>query len=305
MNFRDHAGRQLSETSSRKNTPKNSQQYPQQYFQRYTWPRLHGLLAVVCASVIGSGTGYCAEVAKVDNTSISSESFSASVKSLGSQGDMIASNPELRKRFLDHMINSLLVEKLALKEGFDKNSQYQKRLAEMASQLLAGEYIDHLVDTKSTEPQLKAWFTTNMALFSTKEIHAHHILLADEVAAKSALEEVKKHPENFEKIAKKLSKDKTTDLGFFKRGQMVAEFDDAAFASPKGTIYPSAVKTTFGWHVIEVSDIRGDDKIDYESVKSAVRRKYRTKIQEDLVHELRGKSTVVINDDALKGIQLK
>lgn len=85
---------------------------------------------------------------------------------------------------------------------------------------------------------------------------------------------------------------------------MVAEFDDAAFATPKGTIYPSVVKTTFGWHVIEVSDIRGDDKTDYEANKVAVRRKYRTKIQEDLVHELRGKSTVVINDDALKGIKL-
>ena len=301
MNFRCHAGRPSPTKMSLKHTEKHTEKHT----VKLTWPLVCCLAGVVCVAVLGSAAGYSAEVAKVDNTSISSESFSASVKSLGSQGDMIASNPDLRKRFLDHMINSLLVEKLALKEGFDKDPQYQRRLAEMASQLLAGEYIDHLVEKKSTESELKSWFNANISLFSSKEIHAHHILLADELAAKSALEEVKKHPENFEKIAKKLSKDKTTDLGFFKRGQMVAEFDLAAFATPKGTIYPSVVKTTFGWHVIQVSDIRGDDKIDYESIKSVVRRKYRTKIQEDLVHELRGKSTVVINDDALKGINLK
>ncbi len=266
---------------------------------------LQGSIVLVSGSLFGSVMGYSAELAKVDSSVISSESFSSSVKSLGSQGDMIASNPDLRKRFLDHMINSLLVANRAVEDGFDKDPKYQKRLAEVATQLLAGEYVDRLVEKKSTEKELKAWFTDNMGLFSNKEIHAHHILLADEASAKSVLEDVKKHPENFDKIAKKLSKDKTSDLGFFKRGQMVPEFDAVAFITPKGTIHPNVVKTSFGWHIIKVSDSRGDDKTDFDAVQTEVRRKYRTKIQEDFVHELRDKSKVVINDKALNEVELK
>jgi peptidyl-prolyl cis-trans isomerase C len=264
-----------------------------------------GGVVLFSGTFIWSAAGFSGEIAKVDSSVISSESFASSVKSLGSQGSMIASNPELRKRFLDHMINSVLVGNRALTDGFDKDPMYQKRLAEVAAQLLAGEYIDRLVEKKSTEKEVKAWFDDNMALFSNREVHAHHILLADEVAAKSALAEVQKHPENFDKIAKKISKDKTIDLGFFKRGQMVPEFDAVAFVTPKGTIHPSVVKTSFGWHVIKISDVRGDERTNFDAVKADVQRKYRSKIQEDFVRELRAKSTVVINEFALKEVDLK
>jgi peptidyl-prolyl cis-trans isomerase C len=260
----------------------------------------------LCAALFTChGAVTAGELAKVDDMIISSESFVSSVKSLGSQGDMISANPDLRKRFLDHMINSLLVAKKASSEGFDNDPKFKARLAEVASQLLAGEYMDRLVEKKSTEKDAKAWFNDNGQLFSNLEIHAHHILSADEESAKKALDEVKKHPEDFDKIAKKLSKDKTSDLGFFRRGHMVPEFDKAAFSTPKGTINPSVVKTTFGWHVIMVSDTRGDDKVDFDAVKPEVTRKFRQKIQEDFVHELRGKSKVVINEKTLKEVEFK
>jgi peptidyl-prolyl cis-trans isomerase C len=257
------------------------------------------VLGAVMAMPVTAG-----ELAKVDDTVITTEAFQASIKSLGSQGSMVASNPELRKRFLDHMINSQLVSRKAKVDGFEKDPKFQARLAEMTQQLLAGEYMDQLIEKKSTEQNLKAWFESNKEQFSNKEIHAYHILCADEATAKKALEEVNKTPADFDKVAKKYSKDKTVDLGFFGHGRMVPEFDAVAFNTKKGTISQTIAKTTFGWHVIKVTDTRGGDDVKYESVKKDVEHKFRQKTQEDLVRDLRDKSKIAINDQALKDVKI-
>lgn len=261
-----------------------------------------GILAA--GLLFGWGTSFAAELAKVDEVVITTEGFASALKALGSQGEMVASNPELRKRFLDHVINSQLVARKAKVENFDKDPKFQARLAEVTTQLLAGEYMDQVVEKKSSEKEIKTWFESNKQQFASKEVHAFHILCEDEATAKKALEEVTKAPKDFEKIAKKYSKDKTVDLGFFGHGRMVPEFEKVAFEIPKGTIHPEPVKTTFGWHIIKVVDIKGDGDVKYEQVKAEVAKKYRQKVQEDLVHDLRGKSKIAINEQSLKEIKL-
>jgi peptidyl-prolyl cis-trans isomerase C len=264
----------------------------------------HFLFDAIISGMILTAPAFAAELAKVDDTVITTEAFQASIKSLGSQGSMVASNPELRKRFLDHMINSQLVSRKAKADGFEKDPKFQARLADMTQQLLAGEYMDQLIEKQATDKNIKAWFETNKAQFSNKEIHAHHILCADEATAKKALEEVNKTPADFDKVAKKYSKDKTVDLGFFGHGRMVPEFDAVAFNTKKGTISQTIAKTTFGWHVIKVTDTRGGDDVKYESVKKDVEHKFRQKTQEDLVRDLRDKSKIAINDQALKDVKI-
>ena len=46
------------------------------------------------------------------------------------------------------------------------------------------------------------------------------------------------------------------DLGYFTKGQMVPEFEAAAFALRTGQITEEPVKTQYGWHVIKVEDRR-------------------------------------------------
>jgi peptidyl-prolyl cis-trans isomerase C len=259
------------------------------------------LLAIATHTAIIQG----AELARVDDVVITTQSFAEALKALGSQGQMVAANPELRKRFLDHVINSQLVARKAKAEGFEKDPTYQARLADVTAQLLAGTYMDRTIEKQSTEAELKLWFDKNKELFSKKEVRAQHILCPDEATAKLALDQVRKSPKDFETIAKKYSKDKTVDLGFFSRGRMAAEFEDAAFKTPKGSLHDAPVKTNFGWHIIKVTDIKGDDVVKYESVKADVQKKYRQKLQEDLIHSLRQSSKISINEQNLKEVKIQ
>jgi parvulin-like peptidyl-prolyl isomerase len=86
-------------------------------------------------------------------------------------------------------------------------------------------------------------------------IRASHILVEDEKTAKKLKAELDSGAD-FSKLAKKHSKcpsgESAGDLGFFGKGQMVKEFEDAAFALPLGA--PSGpVRTEFGWHLILVT----------------------------------------------------
>lgn len=91
-----------------------------------------------------------------------------------------------------------------------------------------------------------------------KQVHAAHILVKSEDKAKDLLTKVKAG-ESFSDLAKKHSDcpsgKKGGDLGWFGRGQMVKEFEDACFSGEKGaTVGP--VKTQFGYHLIKILEQR-------------------------------------------------
>ncbi|HIU92360.1 MAG TPA: peptidylprolyl isomerase [Candidatus Limenecus avicola] len=87
-----------------------------------------------------------------------------------------------------------------------------------------------------------------------KTVRARHILVDSEDEA-WALKSRITEGESFEELAKMYSKcpskEKGGDLGYFVRGQMVPEFENAAFATPIGGV-SDPVKTRFGWHLIKV-----------------------------------------------------
>ena len=87
----------------------------------------------------------------------------------------------------------------------------------------------------------------------SNKVHCAHILVKTEKEANNVLERLKKG-EKFSAIAKDVSlcpsKKRGGDLGTFGRGQMVKEFETAAFALDKGKI-SGIVKTQFGYHIIK------------------------------------------------------
>lgn len=89
-----------------------------------------------------------------------------------------------------------------------------------------------------------------------KEVKARHILVKTEDEANAILFDIKKGV-SFEELANKHSmcpsKSRGGDLGWFKKGMMVKEFEDAAFGMKIGDV-SKPVKTRFGYHIIKVDD---------------------------------------------------
>lgn len=123
------------------------------------------------------------------------------------------------------------------------------------------------------EQDVKTYFEQNQERLSNNvERRASHILIAAGKDAPAAEREkaktlaqglrdtLQKSPQQFAELAKKHSQDpgsagKGGDLDFFGRGAMVKAFEDAAFSLKKGEISP-LVETEFGYHIIQITDIK-------------------------------------------------
>ena len=90
------------------------------------------------------------------------------------------------------------------------------------------------------------------------QVRASHILVEDEETAKKLKADIEKGAD-FAKVAKKHSLCPSSaqggDLGFFGKGQMVRQFEDAAFSLPVGVV-SAPIKTEFGYHLIVVTEKR-------------------------------------------------
>jgi peptidyl-prolyl cis-trans isomerase SurA len=120
------------------------------------------------------------------------------------------------------------------------------------------------------------------------EVHARHILVqvspkatpeeveAARVKAFALAAEARKPGVNFAELAKAKSEGPSAadggDLGFFRRGVMVAEFEKVAFATPVGSV-SDPVRTRFGWHVIYVEERRALEPPPFDEVKDQLREK--------------------------------
>jgi peptidyl-prolyl cis-trans isomerase D len=120
-----------------------------------------------------------------------------------------------------------------------------------------------------------------------EQVRARHVLVqlaadappeaaaAAEAKARQALERLRAG-EAFEKVAAETSDDAGSkadggDLGFFRRGQMVKPFEDAAFALPPGEL-SEPVRSDFGFHVIRVEEKRAAELRSYEEVREELAR---------------------------------
>lgn len=97
---------------------------------------------------------------------------------------------------------------------------------------------------------------------------------AAQAKAMALLEKVKAQPQTFAEVAKAESQDVGSgaqggDLGFFGRGAMVPEFEQAAFALAEGAI-SDLVETEFGYHIIQVTGIKAAEVPSFEQMRAQI-----------------------------------
>lgn len=141
-----------------------------------------------------------------------------------------------------------------------------------------------------SEAEAEAYFADNQAAFNIpEEIEARHILVDTEAEAREIIA-ILEQGEDFAALAKERSKDTGSkdqggNLGFFKRGSMLAEFDESAFALAVGE-RSEPVETDYGFHVIEVLDRKAGREVTYAAVKDQVREKMIKVKTPGLINEL-------------------
>jgi len=164
---------------------------------------------------------------------------------------------------------------------------------------------------KTSDEQLRKAYDKNRANFELpRRIRVRHILLklapdADDETVKKAEAKMDdiiaklKKGEKFEELAKKYSQGPSKvqggDLGFFSVGNMVKEFEDVAFSLKPGD-FPKTVRSRFGLHLVETTDVKEAGLEPFEKAKEKLRASIeggkKSNQLEKLLADLRKKATI-------------
>jgi peptidyl-prolyl cis-trans isomerase C len=136
-----------------------------------------------------------------------------------------------------------------------------------------------------------------------EELRARHILVESEEKAKQVFEKIA-HGEEFARMAKEFSKDAGSkddggDLGYFARGQMVPQFEEAAFKLKKGDV-SMPVQTQFGWHLIKLEDRRTRGAPAFEAVRDRLMASMIHRKAQEIAASLREKAQLEYVDEEIK-----
>jgi parvulin-like peptidyl-prolyl isomerase len=148
-----------------------------------------------------------------------------------------------------------IAERKAIEQGFDKKPEVRLQMMLQHARVLAQKYaVDKLQDKmKATDEEVNAYLTSHPELDTDKKNRAK----AEEVLKRA------RAGEDFAKLAQEFStdgsKDKGGDLGWFGHGDMVPEFEKAAYALKPGEI-SDVVQSKFGFHIIKLEERKNETK---------------------------------------------
>jgi peptidyl-prolyl cis-trans isomerase C len=212
-------------------------------------------------------------VATVDGKNVSGEMLDTFL--LAATGNPAEqATPEQKTQALDQLINMMLAAKAAEKEGLAKDPKVASRIDLLRTQILAEAASEKYVKSHPiSESELKAEYDAQVASMP-KEYKARHILVEKKEMAESIIRELKAGGD-FAKIAEKESKDPGSaktggDLGWFGLQSMVKPFADAVAGLQKGQTTETPVQSEFGWHVIQLEDVRAPEVPAFDEVKDRV-----------------------------------
>lgn len=270
---------------------------------------------VAVSILFASSMSFAATLATVDGTKITDEDVVNALMQ-ATQGRLAQLPPQkqeqLKKQFLEEMIAKEVIYKDAKKKGITKTKEYKKELKkivesikkDLAIRLWQKKLLDGI---KISTKELKEYYNKNKQEFMQKEsVHARHILVKSEDEAKKIISQLKNLKgkalkEKFIELAKSKSTGpsgpKGGDLGYFTKGQMVPEFEKAAFSLKPGEITKKPVKTQFGYHVIYVEDKKEASVVPFKEVKPFIEQRLKMekfrKVMKNRLQSLKSKAKIV------------
>lgn len=198
-------------------------------------------------------------VIKVNGVVVSNAQIDLLVKQLVKEGKK--DTPALRQVVANEIIYREVLVQEAKKQGLDKQEDLKLQI-DMARERILIDALrrKHLEANPITDKAVKAEYERLVKAHKNDiEYHSRHILFETEVAAKAALAKLR-NGEKFEELAKQ-SKDVGTsknggDLGWASPKKFVPAFANAIVKMKKGELSATPIKSEFGYHVIQIVDLR-------------------------------------------------
>jgi len=230
----------------------------------------------------------------VNGKSIPKSRLDFIVKQRAAQGQ--ADNEQARKAILDNLITQEVVAQEAERRGFAKSADVRAQLELLRQQALVQALVqDHLKTHPIKDEEMLAEYNKVKASRGDKEYKARHILVDKDTEANEIIAQLKKGSK-FEDLAKQSkdpgSKDKGGDLDWNPPSTFVKPFSEALTKLEKGKYTETPVQTQFGWHVIQLDDVRTAQFPAFDTVRQQLLTRMQEQEVQKFVGELRSKAKI-------------
>ena len=242
-------------------------------------------------------------VAKVNGHAITEADMRFAENEIG--GELANLPPDVKRRALaEYLIDNALFADAAETAKITATPEFEQQMGYLKRRVLRELYFEKtLKGTVSLDEAKKIYADKIAQMKPEEEIQARHILVDSEDKAKELRAKIVAGGD-FAQLAKENStdtgsKDQGGVLGYFGHGQMVPEFEAAAFRLEKGEI-SEPVHTNYGWHIIKIDDRRKKEPPAFDTVKDTIINSLVVRKAQDQATEMRSKAQVEYVDAGIK-----
>lgn len=209
-------------------------------------------------------------------------------------------SPEFRDNIREILITREILYQEAVRRKLDKNPDYQVQLDLAKQQIILAVLIEDLskklnpseADVRKEYERVKA----ERGGEAGKQYKSRHILVKEEADAKQIIADLDAGGD-FAAIAKEKSEDTGSkegggELDWSEAEAYVQPFGVALKALKKGERSKEPVKTNYGYHIIELEDVRSVPFPEFDQVKTQIQQQLATKVRDDYIADLRAKAKV-------------
>jgi peptidyl-prolyl cis-trans isomerase C len=234
-------------------------------------------------------------IAKVNGVALPKARADVLMQQQGARG--MPDNDQTRALVRDELINREVLAQEAQKSGVAKRPEVQAQLDMARQEVLVGAYIrDWVKNNPVSDADVQKEYERAKTQAGDKEYKARHILVETEEEAKGLIEQLKKGGK-FDELASKNSKDPGSasrggDLDWNVPGTFDKQFSDAMVKLEKGKYTEAPVRTRFGFHIIQLDDVRPVKLPALNEVRQRISQQLTQTRIDQLVKSLRAKAKV-------------
>ncbi len=233
-------------------------------------------------------------VALVNGKPIPKSRLDTIVKQQVAQGAQ--DSDQLRHAVADNLVNIELVMQDAEKKGLTRNAEVREQVEMAREQAIVNAYLAEYFKNKPiSDATLKSAYDKLKSQRGEKEYKARHVLVDSEAQAKDIIAKIDKGAklEEFSKDSKDVgSREHGGDLGWASASNYVKPFADALAKLDKGKYTRQPVQSQFGWHVIELEDVRAAQFPPFEQVKPQLQQLVQREEVQKVFQNLRAKAKI-------------